>query len=120
VILKPHVRIKIVLLSNYFLRKLSSIFVPLIPAIVGSGMVAGITNVAIRSGADPQGTFIAILNVIGWGIFSYLGIFVGINTAKEFGGTPSMGGLAGVLIMKSGNCYHKKSMDWRWFLDGAV
>jgi PTS system sucrose-specific IIC component len=82
-----------------FLRKLSSIFVPLIPAIVGSGMVAGITNVAIRSGADPQGTFIAILNVIGWGIFSYLGIFVGINTAKEFGGTPSMGGLAGVLIM---------------------
>jgi PTS system sucrose-specific IIC component len=82
-----------------FLRKLSNIFVPLIPAIVGSGMVAGITNVAIRSGADPQGTFIAILNVIGWGIFSYLGIFVGINAAKEFGGTPAMGGLAGVLLM---------------------
>ena len=82
-----------------FLGKLSNIFVPLIPAIVGSGMVAGITNIAIRSGADPQGTFIAILNVIGWGIFSYLGIFVGINTAKAFGGTPSMGGLAGVLIM---------------------
>lgn len=82
-----------------FLRKLSSIFVPLIPAIVGSGMVAGITNIAIRSGADPQGTFIAILNVIGWGIFSYLGIFVGINAAKEFGGTPAMGGLAGVLLM---------------------
>jgi PTS system sucrose-specific IIC component len=81
------------------LRRLSNVFVPLIPAIVGSGMVAGITNVAIRYGADPQGTFIAILNVIGWGIFSYLGIFVGINTAKEFGGTPSMGGLAGVLII---------------------
>lgn len=85
-----------------FLRKLSNIFVPLIPAIVGSGMVAGITNVAIRSGADPQGTFIAILNVIGWGIFSYLGIFVGINAAKEFGGTPAMGGLAGVLLMNPG------------------
>lgn len=82
-----------------FLRKLSSIFVPLIPAIVASGMVAGLTNIAIRSGADPQGTFIGILNVIGWGIFSYLGIFVGINAAKEFGGTPSMGGLAGVLLM---------------------
>jgi PTS system sucrose-specific IIC component len=82
-----------------FLRKLSNIFVPLIPAIVGSGMVAGITNVAVRSGADPEGTFIAILNVIGWGIFSYLGIFAGINAAKEFGGTPSMGGLAGVLLM---------------------
>jgi PTS system sucrose-specific IIC component len=82
-----------------FLQKLSSIFVPLMPAIVGSGMVAGITNVAIRCGADPQGTLIAILNVIGWGIFSYLGVFVGINAAKEFGGSPAMGGLAGVLII---------------------
>lgn len=82
-----------------FLRKLSSIFVPLIPAIIASGMVAGIANIAIRSGVDSQSTYIVILNVIGWGIFSYLGVFVGINTAKEFGGTPSMGGLAGVLIM---------------------
>ena len=82
-----------------FLHRLSNIFVPLIPAIVASGMVAGVTNIAIRFGANPEGTFIAILNVIGWGIFSYLGIFVGINTAKEFGGTPAMGGLAGVLII---------------------
>lgn len=82
-----------------FLRKISSIFVPLIPAIVASGMVAGLTNIAIQCGADPAGTFITILNVIGWGIFSYLGIFVGINTAKECSGTPSLGGLAGILII---------------------
>jgi sucrose PTS system EIIBCA or EIIBC component len=82
-----------------FLRQLANIFVPLIPAIVASGMVAGLTNIAIRTGCDPKGTFIAILNVIGWGVFSYLGVFVGINTAKEFGGTPAMGGLAGVLII---------------------
>ena len=82
-----------------FLGKIATIFVPLIPAIVGSGMVAGLTNIAIQSGADPKGTLIAILNVIGWGLFSYLGIFVGINTAKEFSGTPAMGGLAGILII---------------------
>lgn len=82
-----------------FLGKLAAIFVPLIPAIVGSGMVTGVTNVAIQLGVDPQGTFISILNVIGWGFFSYLGIFVGINTAKEFSGTPAIGGLAGILII---------------------
>lgn len=82
-----------------FLRKLSSIFVPLIPAIVASGMIAGLTNIAIQLGASTTGTFITILNVIGWGLFSYLGIFVGINTSKEFGGTPALGGLAGVLII---------------------
>ncbi|GBG55398.1 permease [Sporomusaceae bacterium FL31] len=81
------------------LGKLAAIFVPLIPAIVGSGMVTGVTNVAIQLGADPQGTFITSLNVIGWGFFSYLGIFVGINTAKEFSGTPAIGGLAGILII---------------------
>jgi PTS system sucrose-specific IIC component len=82
-----------------FLGKLAAIFVPLIPAIVGSGMVSGLTNIAIQLGADPYGTFITILNVIGWGFFSYLGIFVGINTAKEFSGTPAIGGLAGILII---------------------
>jgi PTS system sucrose-specific IIC component len=82
-----------------FLRRIANIFVPLIPAIVASGMVAGLTNIAIQCGADPSGTFITILNVIGWGIFSYLGIFVGINTAQEFSGTPALGGLAGILII---------------------
>lgn len=85
--------------TKLFLRKLSSIFVPLIPAIVASGMVAGVTNIVVQAGANPTGNFVTILNVIGWGLFSYLGIFVGINTAKEFGGTPAMGGLAGILII---------------------
>lgn len=82
-----------------FLRKLSSIFIPLIPAIVASGMISGITNVAVRTGMDPKGLIITILTTLGSGIFAYLAIFVGINAAKEFGGTPAMGGLAGVLLI---------------------
>ncbi|NKE06727.1 PTS transporter subunit EIIB, partial [Mesobacillus selenatarsenatis] len=65
-----------------FLRRIASIFIPLIPAIVASGLIAGLTNVIIRSGADPESTLIQFLNLIGWGIFSYLGVFVGINTAR--------------------------------------
>lgn len=84
-----------------FLRRLASIFVPLIPAIVASGMIAGIVNVAIRWGgpAIEKHWIISMFNTIGWGIFTYLGIFVGINTAREFGGTPALGGLAGILII---------------------
>ncbi len=82
-----------------FLRKLSNIFIPLIPAIVASGMISGITNVAVRMGADPKGLIITILTTLGSGIFVYLAVFVGINAAKEFGGTPAMGGLAGVLLI---------------------
>ena len=82
-----------------FLGRLSAVFTPLIPAIVASGMVAGVTNVAIRLGADPGLGFLQILNVVGWGLFGFLPIFVGYQTAKEFGGTPALGGLAGVLLI---------------------
>lgn len=81
------------------LARLSAVFVPLIPAIVASGMVAGLTNVAVRLGVDPQNSLLQILNVIGWGIFGYLAIFIGFQAAREFGGTPALGGLAGVLLI---------------------
>ncbi|OAT82101.1 PTS sugar transporter subunit IIC [Bacillus sp. MKU004] len=85
-----------------FLRKIASIFIPLIPAIVASGLIAGLTNVIVRSGVNPESTLIEILNLIGWGLFGYLGVFVGINTAKEFGGSPALGGAAGILIINPG------------------
>ncbi|SFD55211.1 PTS system IIB component, Glc family /PTS system IIC component, Glc family [Bacillus sp. OV194] len=82
-----------------FLRKIASIFIPLIPAIVGSGLIAGITNVLIRSGVPKDVPIMQMLDMIGWGLFGYLAIFVGINTAKEFGGTPALGGAAGIMLI---------------------
>lgn len=83
-----------------FLRKISSIFIPLIPALIASGLITGITKAVIQAGWLPKESQIAlILTVIGSGLFTYLGVLVGINAAKEFGGTPAMGGLAGILIL---------------------
>ena len=81
------------------LRRLASIFVPLIPAIVASGMVAGLTNLAVRMGLPPEHELATLLSVTGWGLFAYLSIFIGFNAAKELGGTPALGGLAGVLLI---------------------
>ncbi|PLR78159.1 PTS sugar transporter subunit IIC [Bacillus sp. V3-13] len=85
-----------------FLRRIASIFIPLIPAIVASGLIAGLTNVIIRSGADPESTVVKILSLIGWGLFSYLFVFVGVNTAKEFGGSPALGGAAAIILYNPG------------------
>ena len=83
-----------------FLRKISSIFIPLIPALVASGLVNGISKAIIQAGwLSAESQLAIILTVIGGGLFTYLGIFVGINTAKEFGGSPALGGLAGILII---------------------
>lgn len=83
-----------------FLRKISSIFIPLIPALVASGLITGITKGLTQAGLLAVDSQIAIiLSVIGGGLFAYLGVLVGINAAKEFGGSPALGGVAGILII---------------------
>lgn len=80
------------------LRKIGSIFIPLIPGLVASGIINGIANFAKNAGVDPQTTWLQLLLLIGGGIFASLGVLVGYNTAKEFGGTPVLGAIAGILI----------------------
>ncbi len=83
-----------------FLRKIASIFIPLIPALVASGLITGITKSIVQAGWVPETSQIAtLLTVVGSGLFVYLGILVGINSAKEFGGSPALGGLAGILVI---------------------
>ncbi len=87
-----------------FLRKIGSIFIPLIPALVGAGIIngiAGLMNNLITSGNEAAWllTLQPILGVIGSAFFGYLTIFAGINAAKEFGGTPSLGGAVAAIIV---------------------
>ena len=80
----------------------------MIPAFIGCGLVLGIVNILTKSlspetlGGMPfdQTTVGAILKLIGGGITFGLALFAGLNTSKEFGGTPILGGvLAAVLTM---------------------
>jgi len=84
-----------------FLRKLANIFIPLIPAIVAGGMIMGLTNVILYSFEDAlkDSVIISLLQAISKVVFAYLAVMVGINTAKESGGTPALGGIAGGLII---------------------
>lgn len=81
------------------LRKVASVFVPLLPAIIGSGMIAALTNLLIRFGVDANLTIIRALGVIGWAVFGYLAIMVGMNVAKEYGGPPAIGAVAGAILI---------------------
>ncbi|MBM7645968.1 PTS system sucrose-specific IIC component [Scopulibacillus daqui] len=84
------------------LRKIGNIFIPLIPGLVASGILNGIANFAKNAGADPKALWMQLLLFIGGGIFTYMGILVGWNTAKEFGGTPVLGAIAGIFIINPG------------------
>lgn len=83
------------------LKKISSIFIPLIPAFIACGLVQGLMNIIIKYNpgfaAGPTG---GILTVVGGAVFFGLNMFVGVNAAKEFGGSPMLGGtMAAVITM---------------------
>jgi PTS system sucrose-specific IIC component len=81
-----------------FLGKISSIFIPLIPAFIGSGLIMGINNILIKTtNINPNIT--GLLGVFSGAVFGYMAIMVGMNAAKVFGASPAIGGLmAGITI----------------------
>ncbi|WP_347861513.1 PTS transporter subunit EIIC [Salimicrobium sp. PL1-032A] len=89
------------------LRHIGNIFIPLIPGFVASGLILGIANLILNL-ANPEvgilnpsileSDWYNLLQSIGGLLFGSLGIFVGINTAKEFRGTLVLGGIAGLII----------------------
>ncbi|HDA7738107.1 TPA: PTS transporter subunit EIIC [Staphylococcus aureus] len=83
---------------NKVLKSIANIFIPLIPAFIGAGLIGGIAAVLSNlmvagyiSGAWIT-QLITVFNVIKDGMLAYLAIFTGINAAKEFGATPGLGG----------------------------
>ena len=89
------------------LKSISNIFVPLIPAFVGAGIIGGVaavlSNMIIAGQIDSSWQqYIDVLNIIKNGIFAYLAIYTGINSANEFGATPALGGVIGGVTMLTG------------------
>lgn len=86
------------------LQHISAIFVPLIPAFVGAGLISGVAGIfrnMMTAKMLPVSWALAInvLGVIANGMYGYLNIFAGINAAKEFGATPGFGGIIGGIVM---------------------
>ena len=87
-----------------FLGKISSIFIPLIPAFIGSGLIMGINNILIKIGESNPNMAInpnitGLLGVFSGAVFGYMAIMVGMNAARVFGASPAIGGLmAGITV----------------------
>ena len=89
------------------LKAISSIFVPMIPAFVGAGIIGGIaavmSNLVVAGDISASWQqYIDVLNIIKNGIFAYLALYTGINSASVFGATPALGGVIGAVTMLTG------------------
>jgi PTS system sucrose-specific IIC component len=82
------------------LRRVANIFVPLIPALIGCGVLAGLNGLLLNLRWLPGVT--PALSVIATAFMSLIAVFVGHNTAKEFGGTPVLGGAVAAIVVYPG------------------
>ncbi|WP_458122133.1 PTS system trehalose-specific EIIBC component [Paenibacillus sp. Z6-24] len=93
-----------------FIKTLSDIFIPLLPALVTAGLLLGINN--LLTGPDifykgqslvevfPQwADFAAIVNTIASTAFTFLPALVGWSAATRFGGSPLLGVLLGLILV---------------------
>ncbi|MCZ9338068.1 PTS alpha-glucoside transporter subunit IIA, partial [Streptomyces sp. TRM76130] len=68
------------------LRRVANVFVPLIPALIGCGLLAGaaglLRTLRLLPGLTPA------LTALSAAFLALIAVFVGHNTAREFGGTP--------------------------------
>lgn len=103
-----------------FLKIISSIFIPLLPAIIASGIIQGINNLLTNYAAQKatelgvQGTdtltatqvmldnwhmlqISTVLSILGAATFSFLAIYAGITAAREFKTDMILGGVLGAV-----------------------
>ena len=85
------------------LLRIGHIFVPLIPAFIGCGLLTGLVTLLLKISPDMAGnTYVQYLKLAGNSIFMVLNAFIGLYACKEFGGTPALGGAMAALLSAPG------------------
>ncbi|MFE0510167.1 PTS transporter subunit EIIC [Streptomyces sp. NPDC058964] len=82
------------------LRRVANVFLPLIPALIGCGILAGVNGLLVNAGWLTGLT--PALAAISSAFMALIAVFVGYGTAKEFGGTPVLGGAAAAVVVYPG------------------
>ena len=93
-----------------FVKMLSDIFVPIIPAIVAGGLLMGLNNLltakdlfyAGKSLIEVHSQFAGLadmINIFANAPFTLLPILIGFSAAKRFGGNPFLGAALGMILV---------------------
>ena len=85
------------------LQRVGHIFIPLIPAFIGCGLLTGLVSLLLKISPELAGnSYIQYLKLAGGSIFTVLNAFIGLYACKEFGGTPALGGAMVALLTAPG------------------
>lgn len=92
------------------LKTLADVFVPILPALVASGLLMGINNILTAQGmfvADKSlveafpaiKDFAEMVNLFSNAGFTFLPVLIGFSAAKIFGATPILGAVIGAIMI---------------------
>lgn len=102
---KQELKAKQTSVIQQFLSRFATIFTPLIPGFIAAGLLLGIATLlgtVLHIPGDAQGMIPDILNfmkVFSKGLFTFLVILIGYNTAQVFGGTGVNGAIIATLFL---------------------
>lgn len=94
-----------------FLSKFATIFTPLIPGFIGAGLLMGLASLLTLLSAnqnlfpadstqlDHLKSLIAYMSVFGKGLFTFMGLLIGYNAQKAFGGSGVNGAIIAALFI---------------------
>lgn len=91
-----------------FIKMLSDIFVPIIPAIVAGGLLMGLNNILtspLLQGKSVIETYpqwaglAAAINTFANAPFTFLPVLIGFSATKKFGGNPFLGAAMGMIMV---------------------
>ena len=92
------------------IKTLADVFVPILPAIVASGLLMGLNNVLSSQGLFVEGKSLMdlypqmgdlanFINTMANAAYSFLPILLGFSATKLFGGNPYLGAVVGMIMV---------------------
>lgn len=89
-------------LPQRMVKTLGDVFVPILPAIVASGLLMGIVEALGRAIPGFQSTaWYGFLDMVSGTAFAYLPVIVAVSTARVFGGNIFLGAVVGLMMVHS-------------------
>lgn len=85
--------------SQKAVRILADILLPLIPALVTTGLLMGIRGFLINWGVEFNESFLLFFNMLTDTAFAFLPVLIAYSATKRFGGNPILGIVVGLMMV---------------------
>jgi len=85
--------------AQRIVRTLADILVPLIPALVTTGLLMGLRGLLIELGMDMSGTWLSIFEMLTDTAFAFLPVLIAYSATRKFGGNPIIGIVVGLMMV---------------------